>query len=134
MSLNPLRSLRPLRLKGLSMTVRRRAREIALQVLYQLDIGHGDPQEALGVYFENFRPSEKAREFCHRLIEGVWQLNTRLRLTVDQGVLAKQVSCYDYQSCEHDTYYASRAYSVMCSLATSLLSAVEGYESAPWGV
>jgi N utilization substance protein B len=53
------------------MTVRRRAREIALQVLYQLDIGQGVPQEALAVYFENFRPLEKAREFCQRLIEGV---------------------------------------------------------------
>jgi N utilization substance protein B len=53
------------------MTVRRRAREIALQVLYQLEIGQGVPQEALTVYFENFRPSEKAREFCQRLIEGV---------------------------------------------------------------
>ena len=53
------------------MTVRRRAREIALQVLYQLEIGQGVPQEALTVYFENFRPSEKTREFCQRLIEGI---------------------------------------------------------------
>ena len=55
------------------MSVRRRAREIALQVLYQLDISQEDPKEALSVYFENFRPSEKAREFCQRLIEGVCQ-------------------------------------------------------------
>jgi len=53
------------------MTIRRRAREIALQVLYQLDIGPGNPQEALAIYFENFRPSEKSREFSRRLIEGV---------------------------------------------------------------
>ena len=55
------------------MSVRRRAREIALQVLYQLDISREDPREALDLYFENFRPSEKAREFCQRLIEGVLQ-------------------------------------------------------------
>ena len=55
------------------MSVRRRAREIALQVLYQLDIRPGEPQEALDLYFENFRPSEKAREFCQRLIDGVYQ-------------------------------------------------------------
>ena len=55
------------------MTVRRRAREIALQVLYQLDLSQGAPPEALDLYFENFRPSEKAREFCRRLIEGVVQ-------------------------------------------------------------
>ena len=53
------------------MSVRRRAREIALQVLYQLDISQGDPGEVLDLYWENFRPSPKAREFCQRLIEGV---------------------------------------------------------------
>ena len=55
------------------MTIRRRAREIALQVLYQLDIVPADPQEALTLYFENFHPSEKTREFCRRLVEGVCQ-------------------------------------------------------------
>lgn len=53
------------------MSVRRRAREIALHVLYQLDINHGDPKEILDLYWENFKPSVKAREFCERLIEGV---------------------------------------------------------------
>jgi len=53
------------------MSVRRRAREIALQVLYQLDISQGDPGEVLELYWENFRPSPKAREFCQKLIEGV---------------------------------------------------------------
>lgn len=53
------------------MSIRRRAREIALQVLYQLDISQGDPGEVLELYWENFRPSPKAREFCQKLIEGV---------------------------------------------------------------
>ena len=67
------------------MTVRRRAREIALQVLYQLDIGQGDPREVLGAYFENFRPSEKAREFCHRLIEGVWQHREEIDRLIEEN-------------------------------------------------
>lgn len=54
--------------------------------------------------------------------------------TVEPAVLAKQVSCYDYQSCEHPTYYRSRAYSVVLSLAEHLLGKVEGYEDAPWGI
>ncbi len=54
------------------MTVRRRAREIALQVLYQLDISRGDPREAMDRYFDHFRPSDKARDFCRRVVEGVW--------------------------------------------------------------
>ncbi len=53
------------------MSIRRRAREIALQVLYQLDLGRGDTQEVLDLYWGNFQPSQKAREFCQRLIEGV---------------------------------------------------------------
>jgi transcription antitermination protein NusB len=53
------------------MSIRRRAREIALQVLYQLDMSQGDTLEVLDLYWENFRPSQKAREFCQRLIEGV---------------------------------------------------------------
>ena len=53
------------------MSVRRRAREIALQVLYQLEISQGDPAEVLNLYWENFRPSPKAREFCQKLVEGV---------------------------------------------------------------
>ena len=67
------------------MTVRRRAREIALQVLYQLDIGQGDPREVLGAYFENFRPSEKAREFCHRLIEGVCQYREEIDRLIEEN-------------------------------------------------
>ena len=58
-------------LKRFLMSVRRRAREIALHVLYQLDISQGDPGEVLDLYWENFRPSPKAREFCQKLIEGV---------------------------------------------------------------
>ena len=53
------------------MSVRRRAREIALQVLYQLDLGQGDTRDVFDLYWENFQPSQKAREFCQRLIEGV---------------------------------------------------------------
>jgi N utilization substance protein B len=53
------------------MSIRRRAREIALQVLYQLDISQGDVEEVVDLYWENFRPSPKAREFSQRLIAGV---------------------------------------------------------------
>ena len=55
------------------MTIRRRAREIALQVLYQLDIDPQDPKKVIALHWENFQPSEQAREFCLRLVEGVLQ-------------------------------------------------------------
>jgi N utilization substance protein B len=67
------------------MTIRRRAREIALQVLYQLDIVQGDPQEALTLYFENFRPSEKTRQFCQRLVEGVCQEQEEIDRVIEEN-------------------------------------------------
>mgnify|MGYP002682919422 CR=1 FL=1 len=51
------------------MSTRRRAREIALQVLYQLDLDPGDPKKVLALHWENFQPSEQAREFCARLVD-----------------------------------------------------------------
>ncbi len=57
--------------KKVFMSERRRAREIALHVLYQLDIHQADPREALDAYWENFKPSRKARELSLRLVEGV---------------------------------------------------------------
>lgn len=53
------------------MTIRRKAREIALQVLYQLEIGQGSLDEVLELYQESFRRKEETREFCKRLVEGV---------------------------------------------------------------
>ena len=67
------------------MSIRRRAREIALQVLYQLDIRPGEPMEALDLYFENFRPSEKAREFCQRLIDGVCQNREKIDRLLEEN-------------------------------------------------
>ncbi len=53
------------------MGTRRRAREIALQVLYQLDASQAKAEDVLDLFWENFAPSPKAREFCQRLVEGV---------------------------------------------------------------
>ena len=67
------------------MSVRRRAREIALQVLYQLEMSHGDPGEVLELYWENFRPSPKAREFCQRLVEGVRRSQDRIDPFIEEN-------------------------------------------------
>ena len=66
------------------MSIRRRAREIALQILYRLDIDRGNSQEILDLYFENFRFSEKAREFCQRLVEGVCQNQAQIDHLIEE--------------------------------------------------
>jgi transcription antitermination protein NusB len=67
------------------MSVRRRAREIALQVLYQLDIDPQDPRKVIALHWENFQPSEQAREFCLRLVEGVLQNQGEIDRLVEEN-------------------------------------------------
>ncbi|MCK9274663.1 MAG: transcription antitermination factor NusB [Syntrophales bacterium] len=49
---------------------RRKAREIALQVLYQIDVAETDAKEAIELYWKNFDAPDNAREFSTELIMG----------------------------------------------------------------
>jgi N utilization substance protein B len=66
------------------MGIRRRAREIALQVLYQLDISDGNPREVLRLYWENFAPTAKALDFCQRLVQGVHQNQPQIDQLIEE--------------------------------------------------
>lgn len=55
------------------MATRRRGREFALQVLYQLDMTGVDPRLALGLFWQNFEPGTDAREFTNELVQGAWR-------------------------------------------------------------
>ncbi len=54
------------------MHQRRKAREIALQVLYELDVLNIDIQEAISLFWNNFHAPEDSRKFSTLLIEGAW--------------------------------------------------------------
>mgnify|MGYP001164798726 CR=1 FL=1 len=51
---------------------RRKAREIALQVLYQLDVSGMGPQEAVDLYWKNFDSPDETKQFAAHLVEGTW--------------------------------------------------------------
>ncbi len=53
------------------MGTRRRAREIAVQILYQADIAEVPLSEAFATYESYFRPSPKALDFAKELVNGV---------------------------------------------------------------
>jgi len=53
--------------------VRRRAREIALQVLYQRELNCVEVEEALNLFWNNFEVLKGAMDFSERLIKGVEQ-------------------------------------------------------------
>mgnify|MGYP000300301886 CR=1 FL=1 len=54
------------------MRLRRKAREIALQVLYQLDVLRIEPREAIELFWVHFNAPAEAREFASELVEGTW--------------------------------------------------------------
>jgi N utilization substance protein B len=54
------------------MHQRRKAREVTLQVLYELDVQPISIEEAIGRFWANFEAPEEARDFSSLLIEGAW--------------------------------------------------------------
>ena len=59
-------------------TSRRQARELALQILYQIDMSGVEPRRALALFWQNFEPSVETRQFTTELVEGTWQERERL--------------------------------------------------------
>lgn len=55
------------------MHQRRKAREVALQVLYELDILDIGVKEAIDLFWQNFDAPKEARAFSSQLIEGTWE-------------------------------------------------------------
>jgi N utilization substance protein B len=54
------------------MHQRRKAREVTLQVLYELDAQEIDVQQAIALFWDNFDAPEEANTFSTFLIEGTW--------------------------------------------------------------
>lgn len=54
------------------MHQRRKAREVALQVLYALDVQKTPLHEAVLLFWDHFDAPEEARKFSLQLIEGAW--------------------------------------------------------------
>lgn len=53
------------------MGVRHEGRELALKVLYQMDIRGESSNDALALFFENFPADDAVRVFALRLVDGV---------------------------------------------------------------
>ena len=66
------------------MGTRRRAREIALQVLYQMEANPLDPQEALELFWRTASASTQVRDFVTRIVEGVQQHREEIDALIKQ--------------------------------------------------
>jgi N utilization substance protein B len=63
---------------------RRKAREIVLQILYQLEVNPLDFQETLASFWDNFTPPEDAKEFIEDFVGGVFRHRVELDVLVDR--------------------------------------------------
>jgi hypothetical protein len=50
------------------------------------------------------------------------------------AAVAKIARCYDYQSCEHPAYVASRARKIAYLLMAMFPASLLGYDDMPWGI
>jgi len=64
------------------MRLRRKAREIALQVLYQLDVLRIEPREAIELFWVHFNAPAEARGFASELVEGTWAHRDEIDLLI----------------------------------------------------
>ncbi len=60
------------------MGVRRKARELAIQVLFSLDFGVHTPEQAFELICRNFSIDKKAKDFSKELVLGVWENRERI--------------------------------------------------------
>jgi len=51
---------------------RSKSREIALQVLYQIDVSNNDVEEAFNLFWHHFTPSEDLKDFSQIIVQGVY--------------------------------------------------------------
>lgn len=61
---------------------RRKAREVALQVLYSLNFVNLDVQQALELFWGNFTAAKEAKDFASALVEGTWSHRAELDLLI----------------------------------------------------
>jgi len=60
------------------MGVRRRARELAIQVLFSLDFEAHTPEQAFELICKNLPIDKKAKDFSKELVLGVWKSRERI--------------------------------------------------------
>lgn len=53
------------------MGKRKKSRELALQVLYQIEMSDGDAEENFHLFWEHFNPSDELKEFSQKIVKGV---------------------------------------------------------------
>jgi N utilization substance protein B len=67
------------------MGPRRRARECALQILFQLEFPTGDPRDAVRAYWENRKAARESREYGTWLVERIFEHGEAIDRTIQSA-------------------------------------------------
>ena len=67
------------------MGERRRAREAALQILYQLEFGTAEPEPAIRSYWKSKRVPEATREYSRWLVKGILEHKDELDAAIQKS-------------------------------------------------
>ena len=123
---------------------------LLVEALYKYEVvtDAGITPETLGscLWAENYRSvnfrygqSDQTPHYTHdSMARATWDFpcvgeGTIRALARQPNLLAKQVACYEYQSCEHPDYKASQAAQYMAALRAHLTPATRN-DSDPWGI
>jgi len=66
------------------MTIRRKARELAVQFLYSFEVNPGELEESLAVFWKMNKAGEKVKEFATSLINGLLEEQERIDTIISQ--------------------------------------------------
>jgi N utilization substance protein B len=66
------------------MSKRRNARELALKILFQIEVGKFSPEEALATSFEQVRPAAEDQEYVTEIVEGVGRESRELDAIISE--------------------------------------------------
>lgn len=64
---------------------RRKARELAVQVIFSLDFGADSPEETFELICKNFDANKKIRSFAKELVLGVWSKIKEIDETINKA-------------------------------------------------
>ena len=77
---------------------RRKSRELAMQVLFYMDMSQGDPKELLERFCNNFTPSKQVLPFFLKLVKGVMQAGPEIDAIIERfsaNWKLSRMSCVD---------------------------------------
>ncbi len=66
------------------VATRRKARELALQLLYQLDFSGEDWEATARLFLEEQKANSLVKDFCLKLVQGVWEQKKEIDDLIEQ--------------------------------------------------